>query len=89
MVEISGQISSDKVNALIAKYNHVCAESTRYRNFEWQITAWVVALLVGMAHLAVHEIGDLCHAVCSLQRSWPFLPRGRRDAATLGMFTFA
>ena len=59
MMEISGQISSDKVNALIAKYNQVCAESTRYRGLEWQITAWAVALLVGTAHLVTQELDAL------------------------------
>lgn len=64
MMNLNNEISTDRVNAVLAKYNQVCGEITRYRNYEWQITAWVVGLLVGTAHLATHELDCL---TCRMQ----------------------
>ncbi len=39
---------SDRARALVALYNHIHSEITRYRDMEWRILTWTVALLAGI-----------------------------------------
>jgi hypothetical protein len=58
MIELN-EMNREKIAALIAKYKQVCDETLRYRDYEWKITAWVVALILGTSQLAAHESGPL------------------------------
>jgi len=48
MIDMANAENREKVTALIALYNQTFAEVVRYRDMEWKITAWTVALLAGV-----------------------------------------
>jgi hypothetical protein len=48
---MSSLSDDQKVDVVLKLYDHTQAEITRYRDIEWKITGWVVAVLAGIITL--------------------------------------
>jgi len=51
MINMPNPENREKVAALIARYNQIFADILRYRDMEWKIVVWAVALLAGVIAL--------------------------------------
>jgi hypothetical protein len=51
MIDMPNPENREKVAALIARYNQISGDIVRYRDIEWKIIVWVVALLAGVIAL--------------------------------------
>jgi hypothetical protein len=55
MIDTEKLDNKDQVPIILSLFNHVNSEITRYRDLEWRVTAWVVAIIAGVTaspHLA-------------------------------------